>query len=43
MRRAIAYAVDKVGLVKAVLVGYGQTAPAMPPPQQWGDLLSQAR
>ena len=43
VRRAIAYAVDKSGLVKAVLAGYGQTAPAMPPPQQWGDLLSQSK
>jgi peptide/nickel transport system substrate-binding protein len=43
VRRAIAYALDKVGLVKAVLGGYGQTAPAMPPPQQWGDLLPQSQ
>jgi peptide/nickel transport system substrate-binding protein len=43
VRRAIAYALDKSGLVKAVLAGYGQTAPAMPPPQQWGDLLSQSK
>ena len=27
VRRAIAYALDKAGLVKAVLHGYGQTAP----------------
>ena len=31
------------GLVKAVLRGYGQPAPTMPPPQQWGDLMSQAK
>jgi peptide/nickel transport system substrate-binding protein len=43
VRKAIAYALDKVGLVKAVLSGYGQTAPAMPPPQQWGDVLSQSQ
>jgi peptide/nickel transport system substrate-binding protein len=43
VRRAIAYAIDKAGLVKAVLDGYGQTAPAMPPPEQWGDLRSQAQ
>ncbi len=42
VRRAIAYALDKNGLVQAVLDGHGQTAPAMPPPEQWGDLLSQA-
>jgi peptide/nickel transport system substrate-binding protein len=43
VRRAIAYATDKVGLVKAVLGGYGQTAPAMPPPQQWGGMGSQTQ
>ena len=43
VRRAIAYAIDKPGLVKAVLAGYGQTAPAMPPPQQWGDVLPQSK
>src|SRR5262249_11391307 len=43
VRRAIAYALDKGGLVKAVLAGYGQTAAAMPPPQQWGDLMSQSK
>jgi peptide/nickel transport system substrate-binding protein len=43
VRRAVAYAVDKVGLVKAVLDGYGQPAPAMPPPQQWGGLLAQSQ
>ena len=43
MRRALAYAIDKAGLVKAVLRGYGQPAPTMPPPQQWGDLMSQAK
>ena len=41
VRRAIAYALDKRGLVKAVLRGYGQVAPTMPPPEQWGDLMSQ--
>ena len=33
VRRAVAYATDKVGLVKAVLRGYGQPAPVMPPPE----------
>jgi len=40
VRRAIAYSFDKAGLVKAVLHGYGQTAPTMPPPEQWGDVLT---
>jgi peptide/nickel transport system substrate-binding protein len=43
VRRAFAYATDKAGMVKAVLRGYGQPAPTMPPPQQWGDLMSQAK
>jgi peptide/nickel transport system substrate-binding protein len=38
VRRAIAYAFDQKGLVKSVLRGYGQTAPVMPPQQQWGDV-----
>jgi len=29
--------------VKAVLRGYGQPAPTMPPPQQWGDLMPQSK
>jgi peptide/nickel transport system substrate-binding protein len=41
VRRAVAYAFDKVGLVKAVLRGHGAPAPTMPPPEQWGDLLPQ--
>jgi peptide/nickel transport system substrate-binding protein len=43
VRRAAAYALDKRGLVRAVLRGYGSVAPTMPPPQQWGDLMSQAK
>src|SRR5215470_7058186 len=43
VRRAMAYATNKTGMVKAVLRGYGQPAPTMPPPQQWGDLMSQAK
>jgi peptide/nickel transport system substrate-binding protein len=43
VRRALAYALDKAGLVKAVLRGYGQPAPTMPPPEQWGDLMSQKK
>ena len=43
VRRALAYATDKAGMVSAVLRGYGVPAPTMPPPQQWGDLMSQAK
>jgi peptide/nickel transport system substrate-binding protein len=43
VRRAIAYAVDKAGLVNGVLGGYGQVAAAMPPPEQWGGLLGQSQ
>ena len=42
VRRAVAYAFDKAAFVKAVLRGYGAPAPTMPPPQQWGDLMTQA-
>jgi len=42
VRRAVAYSFDKAGFVKAVLRGYGQPAPTMPPPEQWGDLMSQS-
>src|SRR5262249_44956095 len=41
VRRAVAYSLDKAGLVKSVLRGYGQPAPVMPPPEQWGDVASQ--
>jgi peptide/nickel transport system substrate-binding protein len=42
VRRAVAYALDKDGLVKSVLRGYGQPAAVMPPPEQWGDVASGA-
>jgi peptide/nickel transport system substrate-binding protein len=41
VRRAIAHSIDKAGLVRAVLRGYGQAAPTLPPPEQWGDMLPQ--
>jgi peptide/nickel transport system substrate-binding protein len=41
VRRAVAYSFDKAGLVKAVLRGYGDVAPTMPPPEQWGDVMTQ--
>lgn len=40
VRRAVAYALDKQGLVRAVLRGYGQPAAALPPPVQWVNLMS---
>jgi peptide/nickel transport system substrate-binding protein len=43
VRRALAYATDKAGMVSAILRGYGAPAPTMPPPQQWGDLIPQAK
>jgi peptide/nickel transport system substrate-binding protein len=43
VRRAVAYSIDKVGLVQAILHGYGQPAPVMPPPEQWGDLSTPAK
>lgn len=43
VRRALAYAADKAGMVRAVLQGYGEPAPTMPPPQQWGDLMPQSK
>jgi peptide/nickel transport system substrate-binding protein len=43
VRRAIAYSIDKAGLVRAILRGYGDPAPTMPPPEQWGDVLPQAQ
>jgi peptide/nickel transport system substrate-binding protein len=43
VRRALAYALDKPAVVKAILRGYGAPAPVMPPPEQWGDLLPQAK
>jgi peptide/nickel transport system substrate-binding protein len=42
VRRAVAYSLDKTALVRAVLRGYGQPAPVMPPPQQWGDVAPQS-
>ena len=41
VRRALAHATDKEGMVNAILRGYGQVAPTMPPPEQWGDVLPQ--
>ncbi len=43
VRRAIAYSIDKVGIVRAILRGYGEPAPTLPPPEQWGDIMPQAQ
>lgn len=40
VRKAVAYALDKRGLVNAALRGYGSPAPALPPPIQWANLMS---
>ena len=42
VRRAIAYSIDKVGIVRAILRGYGEPAPTLPP-EQWGDIMPQAQ
>jgi peptide/nickel transport system substrate-binding protein len=40
VRKAIAYAVDREGLVKALLKGNGQAATALNPPEIWSGVLS---
>lgn len=39
VRKAIAYSVDRAGLVKALLKGYGTPAVALDPPQIWAGVL----
>jgi peptide/nickel transport system substrate-binding protein len=39
VRRAIAYATDKEGLVSSVLRGHGRVASQIVAPEQWGDLM----
>ena len=39
VRRAIAYAVDREGLVKALLKGNGEPATALNPPEMWAGVL----
>jgi peptide/nickel transport system substrate-binding protein len=43
VRRAFAHAIDKQGLVRAVLRGHGEVAITYPAPQQWGGLLPQRK
>lgn len=40
VRRAIAYAVDRDGLVKALLKGNGEAATALNPPEIWAGILT---
>jgi peptide/nickel transport system substrate-binding protein len=42
VRRAIAYASDRAGFVKAFLGGNGTPADCMVPPEQWGSVLPQS-
>lgn len=39
VRRAVAHAVDREGLVKALLKGKGEAATALNPPQMWSGLM----
>jgi peptide/nickel transport system substrate-binding protein len=39
VRRAIAYAIDREGLVKALLKGNGEPASALNPPEMWSGIL----
>jgi peptide/nickel transport system substrate-binding protein len=43
VRKAIAYASDREGYVKAFLDGNGTPADCLVPPQQWGSVLPQAQ
>jgi peptide/nickel transport system substrate-binding protein len=40
VRRAVAHAVDREGLVKALLKGKGEAATALNPPQMWSGLMA---
>ncbi len=40
VRRAIAYAVDREGLVKALLKGNGEAATALNPPEMWSGVMA---
>jgi peptide/nickel transport system substrate-binding protein len=39
VRLAVAYSVDRKGLVKALLKGYGEAATALNPPEMWSGVL----
>jgi peptide/nickel transport system substrate-binding protein len=40
-RRAVSYAVDREGLVEALLKGHGRAATALNPPEMWSGVLTQ--
>ncbi|MFF0869577.1 ABC transporter substrate-binding protein [Nonomuraea sp. NPDC003560] len=42
VRRAVAHAVDREGIVRSVLRGHGKVATAIPDPAQWGGVLDEA-
>ncbi|MCK2212269.1 ABC transporter substrate-binding protein [Actinomadura sp. ATCC 31491] len=42
VRRAVAHAVDREGIVRSVLRGHGTVAATIPDPAQWGGVLDQA-
>ncbi|NUP80687.1 MAG: ABC transporter substrate-binding protein [Nonomuraea sp.] len=43
VRRAVAHAVDREGIVRSVLRGHGRVAATIPDPAQWGGVLDQAQ
>jgi peptide/nickel transport system substrate-binding protein len=43
VRRAVTYALDREGLVKAILKGNGAAATSITPPKQWGSLVPQSQ
>ena len=42
VRRAVAYAADKAGMLKTQFSGHGEVATSLVPPGQWGGVLAQA-
>ncbi|TMR21496.1 ABC transporter substrate-binding protein [Nonomuraea turkmeniaca] len=42
VRKAVAHAVDREGIVRSVLRGHGTVATTIPDPAQWGGVLDQA-
>lgn len=42
VRKAVAHAIDREGVVKSVLRGHGQVAVSIPDPVQWGGVLGEA-
>ncbi|MEV7011197.1 ABC transporter substrate-binding protein [Streptosporangium sp. NPDC051022] len=42
VRKAVAHAVDREGIVRSILRGHGQVATTIPDPAQWGGVLDEA-